>query len=103
MLALITEVAQSYLELVELDRRLAVARDSRDAFEATHTLFSKRYGATIVSRWQVTHAEAALAAVEESVRNCWRGGPISARPNRISERHRRRSVSRTQIYSRALD
>jgi|HubBroStandDraft_2_1064218.scaffolds.fasta_scaffold606702_2 multidrug efflux system outer membrane protein len=36
MLALITEVAQSYLELVELDRRLAVARDSRDAFEATH-------------------------------------------------------------------
>jgi hypothetical protein len=38
MLALITEVAQSYLELVELDRRLAVARDSRDAFEATHVV-----------------------------------------------------------------
>src|ERR1039457_2790939 len=41
MLALITEVAQNYLELVELDGRLAVARDSRDAFESTHTLFSK--------------------------------------------------------------
>jgi multidrug efflux system outer membrane protein len=64
MLALITEVAQSYLELVELDRRLAVARDSRDAFESTHTLFSKRYGAGIVSRLQVTRAEAALAAAE---------------------------------------
>ncbi len=64
MLTLITEVAQAYLELVELDRRVAVARDSRDAFESTHTLFSKRYGAGIVSRLQVTRAEAALAAAE---------------------------------------
>jgi multidrug efflux system outer membrane protein len=64
MLALISEVAQSYLELVELDGRLVVARNSRDAFEATHTLFSKRYGAGIVSRLQVTRAEAALAAAE---------------------------------------
>jgi multidrug efflux system outer membrane protein len=64
MLALITEVAQAYLELVELDGRLGVARDSRDAFESTHTLFSKRYGAGIVSRLQVTRAEAALAAAE---------------------------------------
>jgi multidrug efflux system outer membrane protein len=36
MLALITEVAQTYLELVELDGRVAVAHDSRDAFESTH-------------------------------------------------------------------
>ncbi len=50
MLALITQVAQTYLELVELDGRRAVAQDSRDAFESTHTLFSKRYGAGIVSR-----------------------------------------------------
>jgi len=64
MLALITEVAQAYLELVELDGRVAVAHDSRDAFESTHTLFSKRYGAGIVSRLQVTRAEAALAAAE---------------------------------------
>jgi multidrug efflux system outer membrane protein len=64
MLALITQVAQTYLELVELDGRLAVAHDSRDAFESTHTLFSKRYGAGIVSRLQVTRAEAALAAAE---------------------------------------
>ena len=64
MLALITQVAQTYLELVELDGRRAVARDSRDAFESTHTLFSKRYGAGIVSRLQVTRAQAALAAAE---------------------------------------
>ena len=64
MLALITEVAQTYLELVELDGRLGVARDSRDAFQATFTLFSKRYGAGIVSRLQVTRAQAALSAAE---------------------------------------
>jgi multidrug efflux system outer membrane protein len=64
MLALITEVAQSYLELVELDGRLTVAHDSRDAFESTYTLFSKRYGAGIVSRLQVTRAQAALSAAE---------------------------------------
>ena len=28
----------------------------------------------------------------ESLRNCWRGGPISARPNRISEAHPRGSA-----------
>ena len=64
MLALVTEVAQTYLELVELDGRLAVARDSRDAFQATYTLFSKRYGAGIVSRLQVTRAQAALSSAE---------------------------------------
>ena len=64
MLALITEVAQAYLELVELDGRLAVAQASRDAFEATHKLFSERFGAGIVSRLQVTRAEAALSAAE---------------------------------------
>ena len=67
MLLLISQVAQAYLELVELDRRLAIAHDSRDAFDATHTLFSKRYGAGIVSRLQVTRAEAALAAAEGTV------------------------------------
>jgi len=148
MLALITEVAQAYLELVELDGRLAVARNSRDAFESTFTLFSKRYGAGIVSRLQVTRAQAALSAAEgtlndierqiaekenqicvlvgrnpgpiertvpgeemtrhhpfrrESLRNCWKGGLISARLNRISEAHRQGLESQTPISSHALD
>jgi outer membrane protein, multidrug efflux system len=81
MLALITEVAQAYLELVELDGRLAVARDSRDAFDATHTLFSKRYGAGIVSRLQVTRAEAALAAAEGTLNDIER--QIAEKENEI--------------------
>jgi multidrug efflux system outer membrane protein len=81
MLALISEVAQDYLELVELDRRLAVARNSRDAFDATHTLFSKRYGAGIVSRLQVTRAEAALAAAEGTLTDIER--QVSEKENQI--------------------
>jgi len=81
MLALITEVAQAYLELVELDRRRAVAKDSRDAFESTHTLFSKRYGAGIVSRLQVTRAQAALSAAEGTLTDIDR--QISEKENQI--------------------
>ena len=81
MLALITEVAQAYLELVELDGRLAVAHDSRDAFEATYTLFSKRYGAGIVSRLQVTRAQAALSASEGTLNDVER--QIAEKENEI--------------------
>jgi multidrug efflux system outer membrane protein len=81
MLALITEVAQNYLELVELDGRLAVATNSRDAFEATHTLFSKRYGAGIVSRLQVTRAQAALSAAEGTLTDIER--QVSEKENQI--------------------
>jgi len=81
MLALITEVAQTYLELVELDGRLVVARDSRDAFQATYTLFSKRYGAGIVSRLQVTRAQAALSAAEGTLEDIER--QIAQKENEI--------------------
>lgn len=74
-------VAQDYLELVELDGRLVVARNSRDAFEATHTLFSKRYGAGIVSRLQVTRAEAALAAAEGTLNDIER--QVTEKENQI--------------------
>jgi multidrug efflux system outer membrane protein len=67
MLSLISQVAQAYLELVELDRREGIALASRDAFQATYTLFSKRFGAGIVSKLQVTRAEAALAAAEATL------------------------------------
>jgi multidrug efflux system outer membrane protein len=81
MLALITEVAQTYLELVELDGRLAVAKDSRDAFQSTYTLFSKRYGAGIVSRLQVTRAQAALSAAEGTLNDIER--QVSEKENQV--------------------
>jgi outer membrane protein, multidrug efflux system len=67
MLSLVSDVAVAYFELVELDRRLEIAKQSRDAFEATYKLFSERYGAGIGSRLQVTRAESALAAAEGTI------------------------------------
>ncbi len=67
MLSLMSGVATAYFELVELDRRLVVARNSRDAFQSTDKLFSERFGAGIASKLQVTRAEAALAAAEGTI------------------------------------
>jgi len=67
MLSLVSDVATAYLELVELDRRLIVAQQSRAAFQATYKLFSERFGAGIVSKLQVTRAAAALAAAEGTI------------------------------------
>jgi len=67
MLSLASDVAASYFELVELDRRLQIAQQSRDAFQATYKLFNERFGAGIVSRLEVTRAEAALAAAEGTI------------------------------------
>jgi multidrug efflux system outer membrane protein len=67
MLSLVSDVAAAYLELVELDRRLYLAHQSRDAFQATYKLFSERFGAGIASKLQVTRAESALAAAEGTI------------------------------------
>jgi outer membrane protein, multidrug efflux system len=67
MLSLVSDVAAAYFELVELDRRLELAHQSRDAFQATYKLFSERFGAGIGSKLQVTRAESALAAAQTTV------------------------------------
>ena len=67
MLSLVSDFAAAYFELVELDRRLEIARQSRDAFMATYKLFNERYRAGIGSKLPVTRAESALAAAEGSI------------------------------------
>jgi multidrug efflux system outer membrane protein len=81
MLSLVSEVAGAYLELVELDRRLDIAKQSRDAFQATYKLFNERFGAGIVSKLQVTRAESALAAAEGTIDDIER--QIAAKENQI--------------------
>ncbi len=81
MLSLLSDVAADYLELVELDRRLEVAKQSRDAFQATFKLFNERFGAGIVSKLQVTRAEGALAAAEGTIEDIDR--QIAAKENQI--------------------
>jgi multidrug efflux system outer membrane protein len=61
MLSLVSDVAQAYFELQELDRRLAIARNSTAAFQSTHALFNRRFHAGITSLLAVKRAESALA------------------------------------------
>jgi outer membrane protein, multidrug efflux system len=67
MLSLVSDLAQAYFRLQELDRRLTIARNSTSAFQSTFALFSRRYGAGITSRLAVTRAESALAEASGTV------------------------------------
>jgi len=61
LLSLVSRVAQSYLELLELDRELEIARDTSDSFQQTLDLFTRRYQGGVGDKLQVARAEAALA------------------------------------------
>ena len=66
-LSLVSAVAQSYLELKELDERLSIARSGVDSFAATRALFNRRYSAGVTSRLAVARAESALAEANATV------------------------------------
>src|SRR6202008_3355654 len=52
LLSLVSDVAQAYFELLELDARLAIARDSTDAYQGTYKLFKDRVEFGIASQLQ---------------------------------------------------
>jgi len=61
-LSLISNVANAYYDLLELDVELTIARDSRIAFEESLHLFNRRMEAGVSSRLESASAEAAMAA-----------------------------------------
>jgi multidrug efflux system outer membrane protein len=61
VLSLVSGVAQAWFELVELDRELAIARESVLSFQSTHDLFLRQYQGGVVSKLDSLRAEAALA------------------------------------------
>jgi len=67
VLALVGAVAQAYFELLELDRSLAIARQSTDSFGASLKIFNQRLEGGVVSRLDTTRAEAALAVAAATV------------------------------------
>lgn len=60
MLTLVSDVANGYFRLLELDRELAIASESETTFAKTHELFSLRFQAGRDSRLPVERAKAAL-------------------------------------------
>lgn len=66
-LSLICAVAQAYFELLELDRRLAIARRTAQSFAESLDLFGERFNGGVASRLETARAEAALASTEAMI------------------------------------
>ena len=83
LLTLVSDVAQAYFELLELDRELEIAQRTTKTFQDTLDLFTRRYRAASASLLEVSRGEAALAQARRDDPGRW-----SARssPRRTSSR-----------------
>ena len=67
MLTLVSSVAASYFSLIELDRELAIAKESRETYRQTLDLFTSRFQAGRDSKLGVTRAQAAYDSSAASI------------------------------------
>lgn len=62
MLSLVSEVAQAYLELLELDVELEIAKNTTESFGESLRIFQDRLRGGVASALETSRAEAALAS-----------------------------------------
>jgi multidrug efflux system outer membrane protein len=67
VLSLVSAVAQSYYELLELDLEQAIAQDSVQAYQGTYDLFQRQFEGGVTSKLDPLRADAALAQAEASL------------------------------------
>ena len=67
VLSLVSAVARSYYELLELDLERQIAERSVAAFQATYDLFQRQFEGGVTSKLDPLRAEAALAQAEASL------------------------------------
>jgi multidrug efflux system outer membrane protein len=67
LLSLVSNVAQAYYELLELDEELAIAREATRDFGESLKLFNHQLEAGVASRLDTASAEAAIAASEAKI------------------------------------
>ncbi len=82
VLTLVSEVAQAYFELRELDLELEIAQRTVASFQRTLDLFTRRLQLGVASKLEVARAEAALAATAATIPNLERF--IVAKENQLS-------------------
>ena len=82
LLSLVSDVAQTYFELLELDARLTIARQSAEAFQGTLKLFQDRLEFGVASQLQTARAEGNLAQATASIPEI--ESQIAAKENQIS-------------------
>ena len=82
ILSLVSEVAQAYFELRELDLELEIAQRTSESFQKTLDLFSRRLQLGVASKLETARATAALATTSAVISNLERF--IVAKENQIN-------------------
>jgi len=67
MISLVSGVASSYFELLELDERLAIAKRTRDSYQRSFKLFDDQRAAGLASSLEVARAQLALRSVSADI------------------------------------
>lgn len=67
MLSLTSDIAQAYYELLGLDLLLEISRKNRESFFNSLDIFQQRFTSGVVSKLEVSRAEAALALVAATI------------------------------------
>jgi multidrug efflux system outer membrane protein len=67
MLSLVSDVAQAYFELLDLDLQLDIAKQTSESFSKTLKLFTQRLEGGVASKLDTSRAEAAQATAAASV------------------------------------
>lgn len=81
-LTLVSDLAQAYFELLALDVRLQIARDSTQAYQTTYNLFLDRFRVGVASRLETSRALGALGEAQATVPQL--ESDIVAKENQIS-------------------
>ena len=66
-LTLVSDLAQAYFELLALDVRLQIARDSANAYQRTFNLFLDRFEQGVASKLETSRAQGALGEAQANV------------------------------------
>jgi multidrug efflux system outer membrane protein len=82
LLTLVSDVAQAYFEMLDLDRELEITHRTTASFADTLDLFQRRYRGGIGTLLEVSRAEAALTQARAQIPNLER--QVVARENQIS-------------------
>jgi multidrug efflux system outer membrane protein len=67
MLSLVSDVAQAYFELLELDLQLEIAKETTESFNQTLKLFTQRLEGGVASKLDTSRAAAAQATAAASI------------------------------------
>jgi multidrug efflux system outer membrane protein len=82
LLSLVSNVAQAYFELLQLDAQLDIARRNTASFQGTYNLFQRRLAFGLASTLETARAEGALGSTASNIPNL--ESQIAAKENEIS-------------------